>query len=43
MSEAARLRTRLEPEHLCRDRASASRGLSSRPGALTLPAPSDTP
>lgn len=35
------LRTRLELEHLYRYQASASRGLSSRPGALTMPAPLD--
>lgn len=35
------LRTRLELEHLYRYRASASRGITSRPGSLTAPAPLD--
>lgn len=32
------LRMRLELEHLYRYRSSASRGVTSRPGALTMPA-----
>ena len=36
------LRMRLELEHLYRYRASTSRGVTSRPGNLTMPAPLDT-